>query len=235
MHIDKIQKKRVHEQIVHKIEEMLLSRELKVGDRLPSERDLARKFNVSRNAVRQALAILKEKELIEIRIGDGTYAKSTPEIPVVSSLADLLNVRRKEIIDPIEVRQLLEPQIASLAAERATDQDVEELENIVIKQQSQLKTRGFLTPEEDEEFHCKIAILSGNSILPKILTSTFIHVDESRLISLSNKRSPRLSLDDHQKIVNAIRMRDSEGAYEAMYNHLENIRKFIISKYVEQK
>jgi DNA-binding FadR family transcriptional regulator len=204
MHIDKIQKKRVHEQIVHKIEEMLLSRELKVGDRLPSERDLARKFNVSRNAVRQALAILKEKELIEIRIGDGTYAKSTPEIPVVSSLADLLNVRRKEIIDPIEVRQLLEPQIASLA-------------------------------EEDEEFHCKIAILSGNSILPKILTSTFIHVDESRLISLSNKRSPRLSLDDHQKIVNAIRMRDSEGAYEAMYNHLENIRKFIISKYVEQK
>lgn len=234
MNIEKIQKKRVHEQIVHKIEEMLLKRELVVGDRLPSERELAKKFNVSRNAVRQALAVLKEKELIEIRIGDGTYAKSSPKTPIVASLADLLNKHRKEIVDPIEVRQLIEPQIASLAAERASEQDIEELENLIAEHRKLLQTREFLTPEEDEEFHCKIALATGNSILPKIITTTFTHVDKSRFVSLSNKKSPKLSLEGHQKIVNAIRMRDPEGAFEAMLQHLEDIRKLIISNYVEK-
>ncbi len=235
MKFEKLQRYRIHEEIVHQIEEMILQQAFLPGDKLPSEREMAISFGVSRSVIRQALAILKEKELIEVRLGDGTYAKFQAPVSVIAPLAKLLTEERKEIVDPIEVRSLLEPQIARLAAQRASNQDVEELDQFIESQKNLIIAENFMPMELDTAFHLRIAQSTGNLILVHVLESIFNLVEKSRILSLSNERSLKLSLEWHENIVKGIRKKDGEMAYVAMQHHIDDIKKLIISNFPENR
>jgi GntR family transcriptional repressor for pyruvate dehydrogenase complex len=112
-----IQSERLYEQIVGQIEQLIEAGDLKVGDRLPSERELAEQFAVSRTAVREAVKALRQKGLVEIRPGRGTFITNGTSNSVRSSLDMLIKMGvTKGSGNLVEVREILEPEIAALAA-----------------------------------------------------------------------------------------------------------------------
>src|SRR5713226_912832 len=121
-----IRKTRAYEEIVRQVQSLTEGEALKPGDRLPSERELAEQFQVSRVTVRQALSVLQAMGLVESRVGDGTFAGGSHN-SVVTVLAPMLHPPKSTLLEQLELRRLIEPEIARLAAERATDAQVGEM------------------------------------------------------------------------------------------------------------
>jgi len=114
---------RLYEQIVQQIEESILKGALKPGDQLPAERELAQNFGVSRTAVREAVKALREKGLVEAYSGRGTFITNGTSQAIRQSLDLMSRIGQQEgLADLAELRQILEPEIAALAAERIEDQ-----------------------------------------------------------------------------------------------------------------
>ncbi|MBX5465100.1 MAG: FadR family transcriptional regulator [Clostridia bacterium] len=216
--------------IVHQIEEMMLTAELRPGDRLPPERELAQSFGVSRVTIRQAITVLKSKGLLEVRAGEGTYATERSHHLVVAALAAELGSLRDQVVEPIEVRKLLEPQIARLAAERATEEDVEELERIIAAQQVKFEA-GEAFVDEDTAFHRRIATAARNRMLLSVVDSTWEMLRTSRALSLSTTEGARLSLAGHREIHEAIRAHRPDEAQLAMARHIDTVSALILSQY----
>ncbi|MEI7616540.1 MAG: GntR family transcriptional regulator, partial [Actinomycetota bacterium] len=126
-----LNRKHLYEQIASQLEEMILNETLKIGDQLPPEKDLAEKFGVSRNILREALKTLKERGLIDVKTGNGIYiTKPKPEVikKILNRLVKLGDVNIKELF---EFRLAIEVKACGLAAERATIEEIENLENIL--------------------------------------------------------------------------------------------------------
>src|SRR5258707_8214762 len=122
---DAIQSERLYEKIVEQIERRILAGELKVGDQLPSERELGEQFRVSRTAVREAVKALREKGLVEVRPGRGTFITNGTSQAARDSLSLMMKIAPGEgSRDLVEVREMFEPEIAVLAATRATDEHI---------------------------------------------------------------------------------------------------------------
>jgi GntR family transcriptional repressor for pyruvate dehydrogenase complex len=214
--------------IVHRLEEMMLQGELTPGERLPPERDLARLMEVSRTSVRQALAILKERKLIHVRPGAGTFAKTEGGTLVITELAGELGSFKERVLNPMEVRRLIEPQIARLAAERATSGDVDAMALLIAAQEKRIAA-GETFVEEDIAFHQRIAISTSNQLLVRLVDDVQLRLRDSREISLSSPAGSRSSLEGHKKIYDAISHHRSDAAYEAMAHHIETVANLILT------
>lgn len=214
--------------IVHRLEEMMRQGALKPGERLPPERDLARNLEVSRTSIRQALAVMKERGLINVRAGAGSYAQAERGDLIITDLAGALGSFKERVLDPMEVRQLLEPQTARLAAERASATDIHDLESILINQRS-LFQEGQPFVEEDIAFHRRIAISSSNHILLQMVDNVQLILRDSREISLATPEGAKISLQGHIQIYEAIQSHHADAAYEAMALHIEVVRNLILT------
>src|SRR5215471_6617432 len=129
-----IKKTRIHEEVFSQIRELISQGRFKAGDQLPSERELAETFRVSRTSVREALRALETKGLIISRTGMGNFVADLPIESLVAPLAKLLIEEKDALADIFETRKLIEPRIAALAAERATRKDIERMKSILEKQ-----------------------------------------------------------------------------------------------------
>src|SRR6188768_173721 len=129
-----IKKTRIHEEVFSQIQELIREGRFKARDQLPSERELAETFKVSRTSVREALRALESQGMIVSRTGMGNFVVDMPVESLVGPLARLLIDEKKALADVFEMRKLIEPHIAALAAERATRNDVAQLKRIVAKQ-----------------------------------------------------------------------------------------------------
>src|SRR6516225_2902688 len=125
MDYEPIQVKRLYEKIVEQIERRILTGELKVGDQLPSERELGDQFRVSRTAVREAVKALREKGLVEVRPGRGTFITNTTSQAVRDSLGLMMRIgQREDSRELVEVREMFEPEIAARAASSANEDQI---------------------------------------------------------------------------------------------------------------
>src|SRR5690349_12743963 len=116
---------KIYEQVAEQIEQLILNGELRSGDRLPTERAFAEKFHVSRTAVREAMKLLEQKGLVEMRPGRGTRVIDGTMQAVRHSLGLMMRVgQRGNLLSLVEVRELLEPGIAAMAAERADEEEI---------------------------------------------------------------------------------------------------------------
>ena len=113
-------RKRLHEEIVGQIRTLIDEGELKSGDKLPPERRLAELFGVSRHCLREAIRALEQQRIVTCRLGDGTYVLSGSEENLIEPFAEVIEQRREKLREILELRRLIEPQIASLAAVNAT-------------------------------------------------------------------------------------------------------------------
>jgi len=222
-----IKKTRIYEEVVSQIHDLIRQGRFKAGDQLPSERELAETFKVSRTSVREALRALETEGLVVSRTGMGTFVADLPIEALVAPLARLLIEEKHALADIFEMRRVVEPQIASLAAERATQKDVKRMRKILEKQRAAVEN-GSTGVEADAEFHFSIGQATQNHALEKLVSGLMDILSRSREESLQTPGRRRASLESHFNIVSAIEAHDPERARRAMLDHIEQVENNVL-------
>lgn len=204
--------------IADKIIDLIESKELLPGEKLPSEQELMKELNVGRGTIREAIKSLVSRNIVEIRRGVGTFvAKNTGvvEDPLGFSFIDN---KKKLVKDSMDVRLLLEPSIARWAARNATDFEILE----IIELSKKIET-AILNDENysdlDVEFHTKIANSSGNLVVENLIP--ILNTNIRSLIDVTHAVLKEHTILSHKKIANAIKERDEEMAEQLMKEHIE--------------
>ncbi len=219
-----IQSERLYQKIVDQIEGRILTGELRLGDHLPSEREMAEQFRVSRTAVREAVRALAEKGLVQVRPGRGTYITNGTSAAVRHSLGLLLKIGQPEgSRHLVEVREIFEPGTAALAAERATDDQIAALRDAVATMDAALDD-GDTFIEADLDFHLALAEASQNPLIPALIDSIVDLLREQRMAIFRVAGGPQRGQYHHKRILEAVSRHDPEAAREAMRAHLRQVR-----------
>ena len=216
------QRNMLPERIADRLIALIVERQLKPGDRLPAERDLAGMMQVSRPALREALRGLAMMKIIEIRQGSGTYVASLKPELLVEHLDFVFALDDSTFAELIEARAVLEPNIAATAALKATEAELAEIGACLQRAAASVRDE---TPflEADLDLHQRITAAAHNQIIARFMSSL------NRLGSASRSRTGALqqvrdqSLQDLQGIVEAVLQRDAEAARRAMQEHLTHI------------
>ena len=223
-----VRKTRVSEEIIEQVRDLIASGRLRPGDRLPAERELARTFGVGRSAVREAIRAMESLGLIEARPGEGTFLSASPgshaRDPVAASLYQAWNTQRQLF----EVRRVLEPGLAALAARRATAEQIEKMRTVLDAQETEIRAGGS-GMKEDTSFHYLVAEAAGNEILLRIVDSLMNLVQKTRAASLQRGDRPAQSLKRHRAILNAMQARNPAAAERRMREHIREIEKLVFS------
>jgi len=222
--LEPIRPKKISEEIVSQIKQLISKGELKPGDRIPSERELATMLGVSRPSVREAIMVLEAMGFLDSRQGGGTYVKALTEGSIMNPLAKLVEMRDPEVLRSLaEVRMGLESWSAYLAAQRATDADIAEMRRLyeIMKKAA---AKGGWSPDVDAEFHYAITAASHNSLQMHVLDSIHSLFHATIQVALmefyQQEGHVRLLLDHHRDIMEAIAAHDPELARQKMMEHL---------------
>ena len=217
-----IQSERLYERIVEQIERRIVAGELEVGDQLPAERELAEQFVVSRTAVREAIKTLREKGLVEIRLGRGTFVTNGATGAVRHSLGLLLK-NENGFANLVEVREILEPEIAALAATRVLDEHIASMTEAVDVMETALDNENIFV-EADLDFHLALAEATQNPIIPALMDSIIELLREQRKRTGSVEGGLARGQHHHKKILEAVIHKDAQAARQAMQAHLKQVR-----------
>ncbi|HAE41317.1 MAG TPA: hypothetical protein DCG34_00160 [Clostridiales bacterium] len=219
-HIQPVERHRVYEKISEQINSMILDGILKPGDQLPPERELAERFKVSRNSVRDALRTLEARGLLEIRQGGGTYVQATKAADLYQNMLEVM-VQKKEMTGAVlQLRLIIEPGVAYNAAINSSQKYLVKLEDILAKHEEKA-SQGDPGVEEDSLFHKTIAEMTGNKLLIHLLDMVNESLEETRDLLLKyNEGSIRKG---HRKILEALQERNPEKARDAMMDHLMEV------------
>lgn len=219
-----IQSERLYEGIVSQIEQRIEAGDLKVGDQLPSERELAEQFAVSRTAVREAVKALRQKGLVEIRPGRGTFITNETSDTIRNSLGMLMKFgAAKGSENLVEVREILEPEIAALAATRITDEYITLMQDAVKIMDTALNNAEVFV-EADLDFHLALAEGTQNPFIPILMDSIIELLREQRKRTGLTKGGLERGQLHHKIILDAVARRDPQAARQAMHNHLQQVR-----------
>ena len=215
---------RLYEQIVHQIEESIMAGTLKPGDQLPAERELAQKFGVSRTAVREAVKALREKGLVEAYSGRGTFITNSTLQAVRQSLDRMVRIGRSDGSSHLaEVRAILEPEIAALAACRIGDDHLVRMRKAIETMEgSRHDAHAFI--EADLDFHVALAEAARNPLILSLLDSIVGLLREQRLRIFEVEGGPERGQLHHRRILAAIERRDAQAARQAMREHQDQVR-----------
>jgi GntR family transcriptional regulator, transcriptional repressor for pyruvate dehydrogenase complex len=219
-----VRSSRLYEQIVQQVEESIHKGAMKPGDQLPPERELAQQFGVSRTAVREAVKALREKGLVEAYPGRGTFITDGTSYSMRQSLDRMLRVGQAEGSGFLaEVREILEPEIAGMAATRADAEDLVSMrEQIRTMDEARKDPDAFI--EADLDFHLTLAEAAANPIILSLIDSIVGLLREQRMGIFQVEGGPERGQYHHKKILEAIEHKDPAGAREAMKAHLRQVR-----------
>ena len=218
--MDNPNRPKVHESIVEQFHLMIRNGTISHGQRLASERDLSHQYKVSRSSIREAIRYLELQGLVVRRRGSGTFV-NTEGVEFISSLmATNVGMGAEGLNDIFEMRRVLEPAVASLAAQRATPEDIANMFEI-LEDQQQLIDSGGTGSEADTAFHFAMAAATHNSALNNVFTAVEDILHRSRDHSLQKLGRPERSLLSHRQILEMIIQKDSLKAQQAMDHHLE--------------
>jgi GntR family transcriptional repressor for pyruvate dehydrogenase complex len=219
-----VQTSRLYEQIVQQIEESINSGQLKLGDQLPAERELAQQFGVSRTAVREAVKTLREKGLVEAYPGRGTFVTNGNSHSIWHSLDRMIREGQPEaMVHLVEVREILEPEIAALAATRSEKDDITAMrEAVEAMDNSKTEPEAFI--EADLDFHLALAEAASNPLILSLIDSIVGVLREQRMGIFRVEGGAQRGQYHHKKILEAVEHRDALGARESMRAHLQQVR-----------
>ncbi len=219
-----IQASRLYEQIVQQIEEAILKGELTEGSQLPAERELAEQFGVSRTAVREAIKALQEKGLVDAFPGRGTFITSGSSNSLRRSLDRIIKGDEHDgLAYLVEVREILEPEIAALAASRADYEDLATMRTAVnVMDNAGPDSDAYI--EADLDFHLALAEAAANPIVLSLIDSIVGLLREQRVRISLVEGGPERGQRYHRSILEAIERHDPQGARAAMQAHLFQVR-----------
>lgn len=210
---------RLYEQVAARLREYVIAHGLRAGDRLPPERELADRLQVSRTSVRQAIVALEVQGLVEVRHGGGNYLlrdRLEPE-PLENLLA-----RKRRLPEILEARDAAETKLAALAAQRRTADDLAAIDAALAAMRAAIE-RGELGLDEDERFHGAVIAAARSPLLADFMGHLSQKIAESRRESLRQPGRPAQSLLQHEKVAEAIRAGDPAAAAAAMHAHVRSV------------
>src|SRR5436305_11235680 len=219
-----VRSSRLYEQIVQQVEESIQKGALKTGDKLPPERELAQQFGVSRTAVREAVKALREQGFVEAYPGRGTFVMETNAHPIRLSLDRMVKAGQAEGSRYLtEVREMMEPEIAALAAERAEGEDLAAMrESFEVMEGAKRDPEAFI--EADLDFHLALAEAAANPIILSLIDSIVGLLREQRVRIFCVEGGPERGQFHHKRILQAVEQRDPEKSRDAMRAHLQQVR-----------
>jgi GntR family transcriptional repressor for pyruvate dehydrogenase complex len=221
--LGKVKRRALHEDVMVQLAAYLRQGKLKPGDRLPPERELAERMQVSRTTLREALRLMQLQSLIVSRHGSGTYLAEGKAARLAQAVTEVA------LHDIFEARRLLDPWMAALAARRATPKDIVRLKSILQEQEEQMR-RAVDGADSDTRFHSAIAEATHNRALiqlAQVLTEIFA---PSRGSILQSDERAKKSVLFHKRILKAIEAHSPEEARRAMAEHVRSVDRELLGK-----
>lgn len=220
------------EELVLDLKRTILSGKYSPGSRIPSERELAKKYNVSRVPVREAIEQLIHENILRTEPHIGTFVTDLYDVTLLSqSMYQISHMEKKILKESLTARQLIESECARLAAKHATEDEIKEIQEALFsstnefRKLKQKESNRFL--KEDYNFHLSIAKASHNEVLYQYLQTLTETVTMHQFCSLQKEDSINIVPDLHFRVYNAILFRQPEEAQNAMYNHLQRTKEMI--------
>ena len=226
-----IKPKRISDQVYDQLRELIFRGEIKPGERIMPERELAEVLDVSRTSVRDAINKLVAIGLLDQRQGQGTFVRF-PDTKVLSPLAAAMETQDATLQDLLEVRMGLECNAAAMAAKRADERDLQFLERSIHEMQAEVDS-GRLGTEADVSFHMAVCYSTKNPLQVHIMKNfydfLFVGIKENLAHLYKDPANIQKIVSQHNEIYKAIRSRDPESAYRCMQTHINFVLDFFHS------
>jgi DNA-binding FadR family transcriptional regulator len=215
------------DEAIDKMKQMIISGRVRPGEKLPREADLAAELGLSRNSLREAVKALTLVNVLDVRQGDGTYVTSLAPSLLLEAISFIVDFHRDDtVLAFLEVRRILEPAAAALAATRMTEDDRAALGKV-------LEVVDATTPVEelvaaDLEFHRQIAVGAGNPVLASLVDNMSAPTTRARIWrGMTEPRALERTLAEHRAIYNAILGRDADLAASWATVHIAGIESWL--------
>ena len=225
---DKIVRRKLSDHVVERIRELIRTGEIKPGDAVASERDLMERFGVGRPSIREALQSLHRTGLVSITQGERTRVNAIDAGTFFAQSNDiariLLNVAPANLQHLKQARTMFELGIVRLAAEQATEADLDDLRALVARQRSSVGGDPLPFIDADMQFHTRIAAISGNPIIAEASQAMLRWLFEYHTALLHWSGKEEVTLAEHAEIVDQIEARAPDRAVAAMQAHLDRSR-----------
>ncbi|MGN9906871.1 FadR/GntR family transcriptional regulator [Phytohabitans sp. LJ34] len=217
----------VTDEAIDKIKGMIVSGEMRPGDRLPREADLAERLGLSRNSLREAVKALSLIRVLDVRQGDGTYVTSLAPGLLLDALSFVVDFHRDDtVLEFLEVRRILEPSATALAAQRMTDDDIDGLREVLAELGEEPTIDALVA--NDLEFHRRIAAGSGNNVLCSLIDSLSGPTTRARIWrGLTQEGAVAKTREQHAAILEAIASRQPELARSWATVHVAGVEDWL--------
>ena len=222
--------KRISQNIVKQIRQAILRGDLKPGDHLPPEKELSEKFGVSKASLREAFRALEALGLLEVRQGvsGGAFVREVDLETAREGLFNYLFFKSPSIEEFTQLRRIIEPPVAEIAAGKISEKELSDLEANLAKTKSELETGSYMY-EIDIEFHRILASTTGNSLIYLIVDSM-----QSALVSIKQRLHPDYDFtlkvyQAHSKILQALREGKGAKAKEEMRKHIDEVEESLVA------
>jgi GntR family transcriptional repressor for pyruvate dehydrogenase complex len=219
----------VTEEAISTIKAMIVSGELKPGDRLPPEKELSERLGVSRNSLREAVKSLEFIRVLDVRRGDGTFVTSLEPDQLLEAMTFVVDLHRdRSVLEIFEVRRVLEPHAAALAAALIGDDELDSLAASIAAVDESTDVDRMVA--HDLEFHRIISAASGNAYLSSLLDSMSSSTTRARIWrGITQQGSASRTLSEHAAILRALRERDPDMTRAALVLHIGGIESWLRS------
>ncbi|HHW43400.1 FCD domain-containing protein [Desulfofundulus thermobenzoicus] len=223
-----IKTKKIYEEIIEQVKQLIAEGVLNPGDKLISEKELAEKLQVGRSAVREAFRALEAMGIVEIRPGGGTYVRRVEPQAIISVLSLVLMMDRDTTGELMELRKILEVESAGLAALRHTPEELAQMEEALNQMEADIAS-GEVGEKADWQFHYAVAEATHNSLVVELMNTiagTMQRVLRTARMQLyMTPGTPQRLLKEHRAIFQAIREGRDKDARRAMFDHLDKVEK----------
>jgi DNA-binding FadR family transcriptional regulator len=223
----------VTDEAIEKLRAMIVSGELRPGDRLPREADLATTLGLSRNSLREAVRALSLVRILDVRQGDGTYVSSLAADSLLEALNFIVEFHHDaSVLELLEVRRILEPAASARAAVLITAPTIEHVAEILGRANADSPVEDLV--KADVEFHRAIALAAGNSVLASLIESLSAPTQRARVWrGMTQEGALQRTLDEHQAIFDAITRHDPEMARTWATVHVAGVEEWLRSALAE--
>lgn len=215
------------DEAIVRIKEMIVSGQLRPGERLPREADLAEQLGLSRSSLREAVRALSLVNILDVRHGDGTYVTSLEPQLLLDALTFVVDFHRDDsVLEFLGVRRILEPAAAAMAAEHADAKTLRRLRDVLEASSSDLASADLL--ERDMEFHRLIAQASGNTVLCSLVESLSDPTSRARIWrGLTQTGAQDRTIAEHWAILTALESRDGALAHALVVAHIGGVEAWL--------
>ncbi|NNF99897.1 MAG: FadR family transcriptional regulator [Desulfobacteraceae bacterium] len=222
---------RISQNIIQQIRNAILGGELKPGDKLPPEKELADNFHVSKASLREAFRALEALGLLEVRQGmsGGAFVKEVDLETARNNLFNYIFFQNPSISEFTQLRMMLEPKAAEIAAKLITDEDIQDLE-MNLQQTSENLAGGPFYYKLDTYFHHRIAEITGNRLICMVIDSLKNAIVNIKLeLELDNSFN-LLVFEAHKRILEALKKRDPKAAFKEMNRHIQEVDAVFVAR-----